>query len=210
MAQLQSLEDALVESLKDLYSAENQLLKALPKMAKRVANESLKDAIKTHLEETQGQVKRLNEISKILDQKLTGKRCKAMQGLIEEGKEVMEEKSENDSLIDALLIGAAQRVEHYEIAAYGTARAIAEKLGRDDIAELLQETLDEEGEADRKLTAISEEEVLQEALDGAELEVDDEDPPLIAKAKKSNGHKRGQNGQKRRSGMHASPRKSRR
>jgi ferritin-like metal-binding protein YciE len=166
MAQLESLEDALMDNLRDLFSAENQLTKALPKMAKKAGSKSLRDAIETHLEETKGHVQRLQQISELLGQKVTGKTCKAMQGLIEEGKEVLEEESDNPALIDTLLIGAAQRVEHYEIAAYGTARAIATALGRDDIADILQETLDEEGAADKKLTEISEEEILEEAKNG--------------------------------------------
>ncbi len=163
MPKLDSLDKVLEDELKDLYSAENQLLKALPKMAKKASTPSLKEAFTSHLEETKGQVERLQKVGTILDIKLTGKVCKAMQGLVEEGKEVLEEDSDNKALIDVLLIGAAQRVEHYEIAGYGTARAIAEKLGQREVAQLLQETLDEESAADEKLTAISEGEVLAAA-----------------------------------------------
>ncbi len=164
MPKLKSLDHVLADELKDLYSAENQLLKALPKMAKKAATASLKEAFTTHLEETKGQVERLQKVGTILGIKLSGKVCKAMQGLIEEGQEVIAEESDNKALIDVLLIGAAQRVEHYEIAGYGTARAIAEKLGQGEVAQLLQATLDEEGAADKKLTAISEGEVLAAAV----------------------------------------------
>jgi len=163
MPKLASLDKVLEDELKDLYSAENQLLKALPRMVKKASTPSLKEAFTSHLEETKGQVERLQKIGTILGIKLTGKVCKAMQGLVEEGKEVLEEESDNKALIDVMLIGAAQRVEHYEIAGYGTARAIAEKLGRGEVAQLLQESLDEESAADEKLTAISEGEVLAAA-----------------------------------------------
>ena len=163
MSKLRTLRDALLDELKDIYSAESQLLKALPKMEKKARNKNLKSAITAHLTETEHQVARLEKISAILDEKLTGKTCKAMQGLVEEGKEVLAEESENPSLIDALLIGAAQRVEHYEMAAYGTARAMAEALGLDKVVKLLQETLDEEVAADEKLSMISESEILPEA-----------------------------------------------
>lgn len=163
MPKLTSLDKVLEDELKDLYSAENQLLKALPKMAKKASTPSLKEAFTNHLEETRGQVDRLQQVGGMLGIKLSGKVCKAMQGLVEEGKEVIEADSDNKALIDVLLIGAAQRVEHYEIAGYGTARAIAEKLGRREVAQLLQATLDEESAADEKLTAISEGEVLAAA-----------------------------------------------
>jgi ferritin-like metal-binding protein YciE len=158
----ESLSDLMEGELKDLFSAENQLLKALPKMAKKAASKDLKAAFTSHLKETEGHVKRLERIGKILDRSLGGKKCHAMEGLVEEGKEVLEENGE-PAVIDAALIGAAQRVEHYEIAAYGTTRAMAEQLGKTDVATLLQETLDEEGAADKKLTEIAETEVLRDA-----------------------------------------------
>jgi ferritin-like metal-binding protein YciE len=149
--------------LKDLYSAEKQLTKALPKMAKAATNEQLQEAFTSHLEETEGQIERLE---KIFDQLGISygrvEKCKAMEGLIEEGKKVMEEGLEPE-VLDAALICAAQRVEHYEIAAYGCARTFAQQLGHQDIADLLQETLDEEGSADKKLTDIAESVVNQEA-----------------------------------------------
>lgn len=173
MAKLRTLTDGLLNELKDLYSAESQLLKALPRMEKRATNPNLKEAIKTHIGETEGQLDRLNEIGSIMQEKLSGKTCKAMQGLIEEGKEVLEEESDNDALIDALLIGAAQRVEHYEIAAYGTACAMARELGEEEIANLLAETLDEEKAADRKLSTISEDEVLVDAGNNSDSDEDE-------------------------------------
>lgn len=163
---MDSLQSLLEDELKDLYSAENQLVKALPKMAKTASNPKLKQAFTSHLAETEGHVKRLEKIAKLIDAKLTGKKCHAMEGLIEEGKEIMSEDGE-EAVIDAALIGAAQRVEHYEIASYGTVRAIAEQLGQKDVVRLLQQTLDEEGETDKKLTAIAEGEVLSEALAAA-------------------------------------------
>ncbi|HET6324069.1 MAG TPA: ferritin-like domain-containing protein [Planctomycetaceae bacterium] len=159
MPEMKSLTQLMGDELKDLFSAENQLVTALPKMAKKASSEALKKAFTSHLKETEGHVKRLETIGKMLDLKLSGKKCKAMEGLIEEGKEVLEEKGE-PSLIDAALIGAAQRVEHYEMAAYGATRAMAESLGHKKIVDLLQQTLDEEGAADKKLTQIAEEEVL--------------------------------------------------
>lgn len=163
MTKLNTLEDGLIDQLKDLYSAENQLLKVLPKIEKKAKSQKLKSALHAHFLETEEQVERLDKIGAILQAKLTGKTCKAMQGLIEEGKEVLEEESENEALLDALLIAAAQRVEHYEIAAYGTASAMALELGRHEVVKLLEKTLDEEKKADKKLSAISEEEVLSQA-----------------------------------------------
>src|SRR5580765_5252566 len=138
---LKTLEDLFLHELKDLYSAENQLLKALPKMAKAATNEELKAGFEEHLEQTQGHVERLKQIGEQLDKPLTGHKCKAMEGLVEEGAELIHEDAD-DSVRDAGLIGAAQRVEHYEIAGYGTARALAQQLGLDEVAELLEETLE--------------------------------------------------------------------
>ncbi len=159
---LSSLTDLLHHELKDLYSAETQLVKALPKMAKAATNEDLKAGFEEHLEQTKGHVSRLEEIAETLDIKLTGHVCKAMKGLIEEGGEMIEEDAE-DTVRDAGLIGAAQRVEHYEIAGYGTARCLAETLGHDDVAKLLQETLEEERETDEKLTELAESAINAEA-----------------------------------------------
>jgi ferritin-like metal-binding protein YciE len=149
----------LEDQLKDLYSAENQLVKALPKMAKMASSAALKEAIKNHLEETKGHVERLNSIGESLGIKLSGKKCLAMEGLVAEGAEVLDMDGPGP-VIDAAIIAAAQRVEHYEISAYGSARAFAQHLGDEDTASTLQETLDEESAADEKLTSISEEEIL--------------------------------------------------
>ena len=148
------LEELLHDELKDLYSAENQIIKALPKMAKASVSPDLKRAFERHLEETRRQVERLDQIGEELQIKLTGKKCKGMEGLLEEGKEAMQELEEEN--MDAGLIGAAQKVEHYEIAGYGTARTHAEMLGMKRVAKLLQQTLDEESAADQKLTALAE------------------------------------------------------
>ena len=152
--EMTSLQDLFVEDLKDLYSAETQLTKALPKMAKAATNPDLKQAFQTHLAETQVQIERLEKIFEELDESPKGKKCKAMEGLIEEGKELMEEDAEPE-VLDAGLIGAAQKVEHYEIAGYGTVRTYAQMLGNAEAARLLQKTLDEEGMTDKKLTELA-------------------------------------------------------
>ena len=151
---LESLHDLFVDELKDLYNAEVQLTKALPKMAKAAASEELRTAFEDHLEETEQQVDRLETIFKQLEENPKGKRCKAMNGLIEEGKEMIEADGE-DSVKDAALIAAAQKVEHYEIASYGTVRTYAQLLGFEEAANLLQQTLDEEAAADGKLTELA-------------------------------------------------------
>jgi ferritin-like metal-binding protein YciE len=163
MAQESPLQELLVDELKDLYNAENQLIKALPRMAKAATAPELKRAFDKHLGETRRQAQRLEQIGRALDIKITGKKCKAMEGLITEGKELIQEDMDENAL-DAGLIGAAQKVEHYEIAAYGTARTHAALLGHDKVARLLQQTLDEEGETDKKLTAIAERIINVEAL----------------------------------------------
>lgn len=152
---LESLRELLVDELKDLYSAENQLVKALPKMAKAAASPELKAAFEEHLEETKGQVDRLVTIFEQLEGSPKGKKCKAMEGLVEEGSDVIDAEGD-DSVKDAALICAAQKVEHYEMAGYGCARTFATLLGLDEVADLLQETLDEEGNADKKLTELAE------------------------------------------------------
>jgi ferritin-like metal-binding protein YciE len=152
---LNSLQDLFVEELRDLYSAENQILKALPKMAKAASSPELRQAFQEHLEQTKGHVERLQNIFTKLDKSPRGKKCKAMEGLIEEGSELLKEDAE-PAVLDAGLIAAAQRVEHYEIAGYGTVVAYAKLLKDADAAELLQETLDEEGDTDKKLTELAE------------------------------------------------------
>lgn len=150
-----SLQDIYVEQLKDLWSAEQQLLKALPKMAKEAANKDLSSAIQEHEVQTRVHVERLEKIFTQLGEKPTGHKCKGMEGLIAEGEEVLEEH-EQSSARDAAMIAAAQRVEHYEIAGYGTVRTMANMLGLGDHADLLQKTLDEEGETDKKLSVLAE------------------------------------------------------
>jgi ferritin-like metal-binding protein YciE len=152
--QMNDLQDLFVEQLRDLYNAENQLVKALPRMAKAASNEQLADSFMTHAEETKGHVERLKQIFDTLGERPTGKVCKAMKGLIEEAKETMEEDAEPE-VLDAGLIAAAQRVEHYEIAGYGTVRSYAKLLGDKESAKLLQEILDEEGMTDKKLTKLA-------------------------------------------------------
>jgi len=156
------------DQLKDIYSAETQLVKALPKMARKAKSRGLKRAITSHLEETKHQVERLDQIGQSLGIKLTGKKCKAMEGLIEEGAEVLDAEGP-EPVIDAALIMAAQRVEHYEISAYGSARAFAGQLGHHDVVELLQESLREESAADLRLSSLSEEEILPTAVEVEEL-----------------------------------------
>ena len=152
---MENLRELLIEELKDLYSAEKQIVKALPKIIRGAASQELKVAITEHLEVTKAQVTRLDEVFGIVGEKPRAKHCKGMEGLLEEGAESLEE-AEKGTLRDLQLIGAAQRVEHYEVAAYGTARAMAEKLGMAQAAELLGETLAEEEQADTKLTEVAE------------------------------------------------------
>lgn len=159
---METLNDLFEDQIKDLYSAENMLLKALPKMAKKAASPQLKKGFEAHYKQTQEHVSRLQEIASMWEFKPTGKKCKAMEGLIEEGKEVIEEDGD-DNVIDAALIAAAQRVEHYEISAYGSARALAKQLGCNETSTLLQTTLDEESATDKLLTKLSEGTILKAA-----------------------------------------------
>ncbi len=159
---LASLNDLLLSEMKDLLSAEKQLVKALPKMAKAAGSESLRGAIESHLEETRGQIERLDKAFKLLGKTPRAQHCPAMEGLIEEGSEVIGEEGEV-SVKDAALIAAAQKVEHYEIAAYGSARAHAELLGLEEVAALLEESLTEEKTADEKLNELALSEINIEA-----------------------------------------------
>lgn len=168
MPALHSLRDLLIDELRDLHDAENRLIKALPKMAKAASHEELKEGFQEHLDQTRDHVDRLDRCFKLLGEKARGKTCHAMKGLIEEGKEAIQEDAP-DAIRDAKMIGAAQRIEHYEIAGYGTARAFAETIGETKVANLLQETLDEEGETNKKLTAIAET-VNAEANSAGEME----------------------------------------
>jgi ferritin-like metal-binding protein YciE len=158
MAQVTTLQDWMINDLKDLYSAENQILEALPKMEKAATLAALKKAFATHLQQTKEHVKRLEQIFESLGKSPTGKKCKGMEGVIKEGAEVLDADM-SPEVRDAALISAAQRVEHYEMAAYGTARTYAEELGNDSIAALLEQTLNEEQETDRLLTELAESQV---------------------------------------------------
>lgn len=155
MSSVNSLHELLIEETRDLYDAEKQLVKALPKMVRAASNADLKQGFTNHLEETKTHVSRLEQVFEILGAPARGKTCKAMQGLVDEGAEAID-LSAPDSIRDACLIGAAQRVEHYEIAAYGTARALAETLGETEVVDLLQSTLDEEKSTDQALTTVAE------------------------------------------------------
>jgi ferritin-like metal-binding protein YciE len=166
---LKTLHDLYVNELKDLYNAEHQILKALPKMAKAASSPDLAKAFTDHLEETRGQIERLETIFTELEVGPKGKKCKAMEGLLEEGKDAMAEDAD-PSVMDAALICAAQRVEHYEMAGYGCVRTFARLLGFDNAADLLQETLDEEGTADKKLTELAEATINVEAVEPVESE----------------------------------------
>jgi ferritin-like metal-binding protein YciE len=159
---LDSMDDLFLHELKDLYSAEKQLLKALPKMAKAASSQELADLIKAHLEETKQQVERLEQVFELIGKSNRGSGCKAMEGLIEEGSEIIEEEGD-PAVKDAALITAAQRVEHYEIAGYGSARTFAQQLGLNEAADLLQQTLDEEHAADDKLNNLALSRVNEEA-----------------------------------------------
>lgn len=158
--------DLLLDELRDLYHAEKQLLKALPKMAKAAKNAKLQEAFTHHREETQGQVERLEQVFDLLGKAARGKRCEAMAGLIEEGEEMMDE-IQTPEVLDAALITAAQKVEHYEIASYGSARELADSLGLADVAKLLDETLAEEKAADSKLNALAIKSINKAALNVA-------------------------------------------
>ncbi len=160
---LDTLKTLYVNELRDLYNAENQLLKALPKMAKGATSEELQDAFEKHLEQTRTHVERLEEVFEELGEKPKGKTCKAMKGLIDEGSEILKENGE-ESVIDAGIIVAAQKVEHYEIASYGSVRTFAQLLGKDMSAELLQTTLEEESETNELLNKLAEDIVNPEAL----------------------------------------------
>jgi ferritin-like metal-binding protein YciE len=166
---LDSLRDLYVEKLKDLYSAENQIIKALPRMIKGAETSELQQALQQHLKVTEGHVKRIEQITKGMNESPRGKKCAGMEGLLEEGKELLQEKAASD-VLDAGIIAAAQSVEHYEIAGYGTARTWAEMLGEDRAAQLLEQTLKEEKEADQTLTDLAESFINAKAEEGDEAE----------------------------------------
>ena len=162
MAEAGTLHDAFIDELRDVYDAEKQLIKALPKMAKAAHSDELRRLLEEHLEETRGQVTRLEEVFASIEEKPRGKHCEGIAGIIEEGKSVMEEDLD-ESTLDACIVAAGQRAEHYEMAAYGTLVAWARAMGHEDAAELLEQTLEEEKTADEKLSAVAEGGINQEA-----------------------------------------------
>ena len=188
MAAVETLDDLLLDELKDLYSAEKQAVRVYPRITKALESEELKQAMQMHLEQTKGQVERLDRVFEILEKRGGGKTCEAMKGLIEEGQEVLEE-IEAGPVRDAAMIGAAQRIEHYEIAAYGTVITLAKAMGQTEIADLLGQTLAEEKETDQKLSDVAEivnRQALEES-EGGEKEDEEESPK--SSAKKSSGKK---------------------
>jgi ferritin-like metal-binding protein YciE len=174
MAEAGTLHDAFIDELRDTYDAERQLLKALPKLAKASTSPDLRTAFEAHLKETRGQVERLEEVFASLDEKVRGKHCDGIAGIIEEGKSVMEEDFDEVTM-DACLIASGQRAEHYEMAAYGTLVAWARAMGHDDAADLLQQTLDEEKAADQKLSALAEGGINEKAANTAHPDSDEDD-----------------------------------
>jgi ferritin-like metal-binding protein YciE len=188
MAGTGTLHDAFVDELRDTYDAEKQLTKALPKMAKAAGSDELRAAFEAHLEETRGQIERLEEVFATLEEKARGKHCDGIAGIIEEGKAIMEEDFD-DATMDACLIAAGQRAEHYEIAAYGTLVAWAQAMGHTEAAALLQQNLDEEKATDKKLSTLAESGINQEAADAADLGEDEEEqqaPPAKQQRAKPN------------------------
>jgi ferritin-like metal-binding protein YciE len=175
MAEGNTLHDAFLEELRDSYDAEKQLTKALTKLAKAASNPKLRQAFESHLEETQGHIERLEQVFESLDEKVRGKHCDGIAGIIEEGKSIMEEDFD-DTTMDACLIAAGQRAEHYEMAAYGTLVAWAQAMGHNEAAKLLQQTLDEEKAADKKLSGLAEDGINQSAADAAHP--DEEQEPV--------------------------------
>lgn len=187
--ELETLRELYIDELKDLYSAEKQLTRALPKMARNASNAELQEAFTNHLAETEGQIQRLEQIFEMLGESPRGKKCVGMEGLIEEANELLEEDAEED-VVDAGLISKAQHVEHYEMAGYGTVRTWAQLLGEDRHAELLEQTLEEEKNADVLLTQLAESSVNIEAATGGDEDEDDDESPSSSRGRsKSRGAK---------------------
>ena len=186
MASVESLEGLLQDELKDIYDAEKQITKALPKMAKKASSEELRQAFEEHLRQTEQQIERLEEVFEQLELPARGKKCEGMRGLLEEGQTMMSE-AEDDATRDAVMIASAQKVEHYEIAAYGTLRTWANLLGKSEVAGLLEETLEEEKETDQRLTGIAESLVNPEAAKGEEDEEEKRGSTRPARAASSRG-----------------------
>jgi ferritin-like metal-binding protein YciE len=183
MAEMNTLRDSLVDEIKDLFNAEKQLTKALPKLAKNATNPELRAALESHLGETQEQIARLEQVFELLDETARGKHCAGMAGIIEEGNDMLEEDAD-DAVMDACIIAAGQRAEHYEMAAYGTCIAWAKVLGLDEVAVLLETSLNEEKAADEKLSALAESGINQAATAGGDNE-DDTDDLVAAGSKRS-------------------------
>ena len=186
MAEAGTLHDAFIDELRDTYNAKKQLTKALPKLAKAATNAKLRAAFESHLKETQGQIARLEQVFQSLDEKVRGKHCDGIAGIIEEGKSIMEEDFDETTMV--CLIAAGQRAEHYEMAAYGTLVAWAQAMGHTEAANLLQQTLDEEKAADKKLSGLAEGGINQVAADAAPAD-DDEEPvgAAVSGARKTSG-----------------------
>jgi ferritin-like metal-binding protein YciE len=182
MSEPGTLHDAFIDELRDTYDAERQLLRALPKLAKASTSKKLRTAFESHLEETRGQVERLEQVFATLDEKVRGKHCDGIAGIIEEGKSVMQEEFD-DATMDACLIASGQRAEHYEMAAYGTLVAWARAMGHTEAADLLQETLDEEKAADDKLSSLAEGGINQDAAGAADDEAEEISVPTRVKSK---------------------------
>src|SRR5678815_153755 len=181
MAEAGTLHDAFIDELRDTYDAERQLTKALAKLAKAATSPPLREAFESHLAETQGQIERLERVFESLDEKVRGKHCDGIAGIIEEGKSIMEEDFDDETM-DACLIAAGQRAEHYEMAAYGTLVAWARSMGHDEAADLLQETLDEEKAADEKLSGLAEGGINQAAAEGAPPNADEDEEAVAVGA----------------------------
>ena len=179
MAEAGTLHDAFIDELRDSYDGEKQLTKALAKLAKAATSPQLREAFEAHLEETQGQIERLEQVFELLEEKARGKHCDGIAGIVEEGKSIMEEEFD-ETTMDACLIAAGQRAEHYEMAAYGTLVAWAKAMGHTEAAKLLQRTLDEEKAADKKLSRLAEGGINQGAAEAAHA--DDEEEPVGAAA----------------------------
>jgi ferritin-like metal-binding protein YciE len=197
MAATSTFHDAFIDELRDTYDAERQLTKALAKLAKAATSPDLREAFETHLEETKGQIERLEEVFEGLEEKVRGKHCEGIAGIIEEGKALMEEDFD-DATLDAGLIAAGQRAEHYEIAAYGTLVAWAKTMGHTDAAALLQENLDEEKAANAKLSDLAEGGINQGAADAAEpgAEREEAEEPIIITSEVAKGAARAKAGRR--------------
>jgi ferritin-like metal-binding protein YciE len=199
MADTGTLHDAFIDELRDTYDAEKQLTKALPKLAKAATNTKLRAAFETHLQETQGQIARLEQVFESLDEKVRGKHCDGIAGIIEEGKSIMEEDFD-EATMDACLIASGQRAEHYEMAAYGTLVAWAQTMGHTEAANLLQQTLDEEKAADEKLSGLAEGGINQGAADAAQSDEEDEEdaePAAVGAAAKKRQTSKANSGKRR-------------